>query len=100
MFQFITNQMLIKSANGDLDIPSEQKIDDEPKVNILITLEGGDLLIDDIKKSGLSELTAILLNESTKNYTTEEISSMLDNIGSSFHSIPEKEHSTIFVSSL
>ena len=54
-----------------------------PKVNILITLEGGDLLIEDPKKAGLSQLTAMILNESTENFTTEEMSAKLDNIGSS-----------------
>ena len=71
-----------------------------PKVNILITLEGGDLLIENNKKAGLSELTAMLLNESTKNYTTEEMSAKLDNIGSSISFTSGERSSTIFVSSL
>ena len=91
----------IKSANGDFEIPLIGYLDDEvPKINILITLEGGNLLIDDIKQSGLSDLTAMLLNESTENYTTEEISSQLDKLGSSISFNSTERTSTIFISSL
>tara|TARA_B100001741_G_scaffold313814_1_gene322277 strand:- start:2445 stop:5249 length:2805 start_codon:yes stop_codon:yes gene_type:complete len=71
-----------------------------PKVNILITLEGGDLLIEDPKKVGLSQLTAMILNESTENFTTEEMSAKLDNLGSSISFSSGSRASTIFVSCL
>ena len=60
-------------------------------MNILITLEG-DLLIDNPKKAGLSQLTAMLLNESTENTTTEQMSAKLDNLGSSISFNSGKEH--------
>jgi zinc protease len=66
----------------------------------LITLEGGDLLIDNTKKAGLSQLTAMLLNESTENFTTEEMSAKLDNLGSSISFSSGGRTSSIFVSSL
>ena len=45
----------------------------KPKVTILITLEGGDLLIrDNIKLVGLPQLTTMMLNEGTQNYTAEK----------------------------
>ena len=71
-----------------------------PKVNILITLEGGDLLIEDPKKAGMSQLTAMILNESTENFSTEEMSAKLDNLGSSISFSSGSRTSTIFVSSL
>ena len=69
-------------------------------MNILITLEGGDLLIDNPKKAGLSQLTAMLLNESTANFTTEKMSAKLDNLGSSISFSSGDRTSSIFVSSL
>ena len=77
------------------------KTSEVPKVTILITLEGGDLLIqDDIKKVGLPQLTSMMLEEGTQNYTTEEISLKLDELGSSISFNSSDNTSTIFVSSL
>ncbi|MBC8464201.1 MAG: insulinase family protein [Bacteroidetes bacterium] len=72
-----------------------------PKVFILIELEGGDLLIaDETKKAGLPMLSTMLLNEGTKNFTTEEISSKLDNLGSTISFNSSDRSSNIVVSSL
>ena len=77
------------------------KTSEVPKITILITLEGGDLLIqDDIKKVGLPELTSMMLEEGTVNFTTEEISLKLDELGSSISFNSSDNTSTIFVSSL
>jgi zinc protease len=48
-------------------------------------MEGGSLVLlaDQIKKLGVAELTANLMNESTNKYTTEQISAELEKIGSS-----------------
>lgn len=72
-----------------------------PKVYVMITLEGGELLLaDEIKKAGLNELTAMMLGEGTANFTTEEISSKLDDLGSSISFSSSSRSSSIFVSSL
>ncbi|MFM8432415.1 MAG: M16 family metallopeptidase, partial [Bacteroidota bacterium] len=54
-----------------------------PKVVMLLTIDGGNLVnSEDPKKVGLSELTSAMMNEGTKNYTTEQISAELDKLGS------------------
>jgi zinc protease len=92
------NQLAGENQNSIPVIGAENN--EVPKVNILITLEGGDLLIDNTKKAGLSQLTAMLLNESTENFTTEEMSAKLDNLGSSISFSSGGRTSSIFVSSL
>ncbi len=56
-----------------------------PEITISLTMEGGSLVLtnDKLKKLGIAELTASLLNEGTKNFTTEQISAQLDVLGSS-----------------
>ena len=92
------NQLAGENKNSIPVIGAENN--EVPKVNILITLEGGDLLIDNPKKAGLADITAMLLNESTVNYTTEEMSAKLDNLGSSISFNSAGRSSSIFVSSL
>lgn len=55
-----------------------------PIVNITLTLDGGHKL-DALnpKKAGLAALTASLMNESTENYTNEQLSVELEKLGSS-----------------
>lgn len=57
---------------------------ESPEISILINIEGGSLVLtnDKIKKLGVAELTASLLNEGTKNFTTEQISAALEKLGS------------------
>jgi len=72
-----------------------------PEVVINITLTGGNLLSgDDIKKVGVAELTAAMLNEGTKNFTTEQISAKLDELGSTISFDAGTETSTISITSL
>ena len=97
-YEFNVNQLAGENKNSIPVIGAENN--EVPKVNILITLEGGDLLIDNPKKAGLSQLTAMLLNESTENFTTEEMSAKLDNLGSSISFSSGSRTSSIFVSSL
>ncbi len=97
-YEFNVNQLAGENNNSIPVIGAENN--EVPKVNILITLEGGDLLIDNPKKAGLSQLTAMLLNESTENFTTEEMSAKLDNLGSSISFNSGDRTSSIFVSSL
>ena len=68
-----------------------------PIVKILINIEGG-VLIE--KKIGVADMTALLMNEGTKNFTTEAISKELDKIGSSILFSSSRNSINILVSSL
>jgi zinc protease len=71
-----------------------------PIVTIEIDIEGGDLAHGDIKKLGLANLTAALMNESTKNYTAEQIEAELDKLGSSIQFGAGKQSTTIYITTL
>jgi zinc protease len=71
-----------------------------PKVTLLLEIEGGDLVLDKTDKVGLANLTAAVMDESTKNFTTEQISAELDKLGSSISFNADKQSSTIYVTSL
>ena len=73
-----------------------------PEITIVMTMEGGSLVLtaDKLKKLGVAELTASLLNEGTKNFTTEQISSQLDVLGSSISFDAGKPSTTIRISCL
>ncbi|GIV26761.1 MAG: peptidase M16 [Bacteroidia bacterium] len=71
-----------------------------PKVVIQIELEGGDLAHGDIKKIGLTSLVADLMNESTKNYTAEQIEAELDKLGSEIYFSAGKQSTNITITSL
>ncbi|MFN8143180.1 MAG: pitrilysin family protein [Bacteroidia bacterium] len=72
-----------------------------PKVVLLMTIKGGNLVNSaDIKKSGLSEFTAALMNEGTEKYTTEQISAELDKLGSRIEFSGGRENTTVEVQTL
>ena len=73
-----------------------------PDVTIVITIDGGSLVLtsDQLKKLGVAELTANLLNEGTKNYTTEQIAAELEKLGSSIVFFANKSATTIQINSL
>ncbi|MES2763010.1 MAG: pitrilysin family protein [Bacteroidota bacterium] len=73
-----------------------------PEVTIVMTMDGGSLVLtaDQLKKLGVAELTASLLNEGTKNYTTEQISAELEKLGSSIGFGANKTATTIQINSL
>lgn len=73
-----------------------------PEISIVMTLEGGSLVLPDnqLKKLGVAELTASMLNEGTKNFTTEQISAELEKLGSSIYFTSSKSATTIRVSCL
>lgn len=55
-----------------------------PVVNLQLTINGGHQMdIKDPEKAGLASLTASMMNESTENFTSEEIQEELRKIGSS-----------------
>ena len=51
-----------------------------PKIYMRLRIKGGDMLVT--KNYGLAELTADMMNESTVNYSSEEISVALQKLGS------------------
>lgn len=73
-----------------------------PEVNMIITIEGGSMVLSDdkLKKLGIAELTASMLNEGTKNFTTEQISAQLQMLGSSISFNAGKSANIIYVNSL
>ena len=71
-----------------------------PFVQINIEMEGGELVHQDLKKMGLASVTAQMLNESTKNYTSEQIEAEMDKLGSDVSIYAGKTSTVISVSSL
>lgn len=78
------------------------KATESPIINITINLEGGDMALtpDQLKKFGLAQLATGLLNEGTKNYTTEQMAAELEKLGSSISISAGKMNNTINVSCL
>jgi len=78
------------------------KNNETPEITIVITMEGGSLVLsnDKLKKLGVAELTAFMLNEGTKNFTTEQISSQLEMLGSSVNFEANKSSAIIRVNTL
>lgn len=70
---------------------------ESPIIKILIDIEGGGLVEN---KKGVASMTASLMNEGTKNYSTEDISKRLDKIGSSISFTSGRTSNSILVSSL
>jgi zinc protease len=75
---------------------------ESPEVTILMNIEGGSLVLpsDQLKKIGVAELTASLLNEGTKNWTTEQVSAELEKLGSNISFGAGKTGSFIRISCL
>lgn len=75
------------------------KNDEVPTVALRISVRAGHRF-EDAAKSGLSALTADMLNESTKNFSAEEIANKLEVLGSHIDISAGNEELTISVSSL
>ncbi|OFY86494.1 MAG: hypothetical protein A3F72_15015 [Bacteroidetes bacterium RIFCSPLOWO2_12_FULL_35_15] len=73
-----------------------------PEITMVLNIDGGSLVLpaDQLKKIGIAELTASIMNEGTKNYSTEQISAELEKLGSNISFSASKTNSTIQVSCL
>jgi len=77
------------------------KNDEIPTVTMLFSVKGGHKLeAKDPAKAGIASLTANLLNEASQKYTTEEISSELEKLGSSINFGSSSDQITVSVQSL
>jgi len=86
-----------KTDNG-IEILGSQSTE-TPTTSLLIKVPGG-LYHEQAQKVGLASVTAALMNESTQNYTTEQMSNALEKLGSTIRISAAKSHTNIFVSSL
>jgi zinc protease len=89
-----------KFANGINLIGT--RYNETPLITLVFEMEGGSLALspDKLKKIGIPEMTASMLNEGTKNFTTEQISAELEKLGSSIDFYASKTSSGIRVSCL
>lgn len=77
------------------------KSDEIPSVTIQINIKGGHKMdAYEPQKSGLARLTASLMNESTANYTSEEIQEELRLIASSINVFASNTQTTISINTL
>lgn len=68
-----------------------------PLVTIMLTMKGGNVVVNDPAKSGLALLTAFMMGESTQNYTSEQFNAELDKLGSSISFNASKENTSVMV---
>jgi zinc protease len=72
-----------------------------PRVAVMINIEGGHLMeAEKGTKTGSAVLCADMMNEGTKNFTTEEISAQLEDIGSTIWFSAGTDNSSVYVESL
>ena len=70
-----------------------------PKIYMRLRIEGGEMLVNK-KISGLAELTAEMMNESTSKYTSEEVSVELQKLGGSIYFSADEDGTTMYIESL
>lgn len=88
-----------KTANGVRIIGA--KNDEVPTVTLLVSVKGGHKLeAKDPGKAGIASLTAAMLNEASQKYSSEEISSQLEKLGSSIGFYSGSDRMNISVQSL
>ena len=77
------------------------KTDEIPVVAVQLNINGGHRMdINTPDKSGLAVLTAALMNESTENFTSEQVQEELRKIGSSINVYADDSQTTISVNTL
>jgi zinc protease len=75
--------------------------DEIPTVTMMLTIEGGHKLsAANPSKAGIASLTASMLNEDTEKYTSEEMSTELEKLGSTINIYSGSDNITIQVQSL
>ncbi|HEX8514574.1 MAG TPA: pitrilysin family protein [Bacteroidia bacterium] len=70
-----------------------------PSVTIQLNIEAGHRF-EDRKKSGISSLTASMMNEGTVKFTAEQIAEKLDRLGSAVSVFSGNENIVVYISSL
>ncbi|MGK0528071.1 MAG: zinc protease, partial [Alteromonadales bacterium] len=70
-----------------------------PTVTLTLGMDGG-MLLDPEGKAGTAYLTALLMNESTKHYSNEELASELAKLGSAIRFSTAGRYSQVYVSTL
>ncbi|MCB4437401.1 insulinase family protein [Alteromonas sp. McT4-15] len=70
-----------------------------PTVTLTLGMDGG-VLLESKEKAGTAYLTALLMNETTKNYTNEALASELAKLGSSIRFSAAGRYSQVYVSTL
>lgn len=73
--------------------------DETPTVSFTLDMDGG-MLLDPMEKAGLSQLTAMMMNETTQSFSNEAMSNALAKLGSSISFSSNGRYSQVFVSSL
>ncbi len=68
-----------------------------PLVTLMITMKGGNVVVNDPGKAGLAALTTYMMGENTQNFTSEKFNAELDRLGSSISFNAGKENTTIMV---
>ncbi|MBL4755104.1 MAG: insulinase family protein [Flavobacteriales bacterium] len=77
------------------------KTTEVPRIAVMINIEGGHLMeAEKGTKTGTAVLCASMMNEGTKNFTTEEISAQLDDLGSTIFFSSGRDNSSVYVEAL
>lgn len=87
----------VKLGNG-LNVIGTKNTE-SPEITMVLNIEGGSLVLssDKLKKIGVAELTAQLMNEGTKNYTTEQVAAELEKLGSTIEFDASKSTTSVRV---
>ncbi|WP_246587699.1 M16 family metallopeptidase [Alteromonas lipotrueiana] len=70
-----------------------------PTVTFTLRMEGG-VIMDPLEKAGTAALTAMMMNESTENYSNETLANELAKLGSQIHFSSEGRYTQVKVSAL
>lgn len=68
-----------------------------PLVTLMLTMKGGNVVVNDPSKSGLALLTSYMMGEATQKYTSEQFNAELDKLGSSISFNAGKENTIVRV---
>jgi zinc protease len=85
-----------KLKNGINVVGTEDN--DVPMITMVLTLKGGNVVMNDPKKSGLAMLTAYMMDEATQNYTSEQFSNELAKLGANISFSAGTFNTTVFFS--